>query len=224
MSIFDFSETNFSWQRPLGSYLKIQKLYSIIIRNKKYQINKSLKLKKKFLNVGCGPNPKDNFINLDYLWRLKVDICWDITRGIPFEDNTFEGIYTEHCLEHITFTECEKVLEEFYRVLTPKAIVRIIVPDAELYLDLYERSKRGEDVKFPYISNDKNFTPMMAVNKIFRDYGHLFLYDSMTLTMLLKKVGFVNIKQESYMQGKCNTLLIDTESRKIESLYIEAEK
>jgi hypothetical protein len=40
--------------------------------------------------------------------------------------------------------------------------------------------------------------------------------------MLLKKTGFENIRKESFMQGRNNNLLIDSEKRKIESLYIEA--
>ena len=227
MKFLDFSETKLSLGRPIGSYLKVQKIYSSLIRSKKFQISKLMNSEKKLLNVGCGPNPTKNFINLDYLWVPGVDICWDITKGIPLESETMEGIYTEHCLEHISFLECQEAIKDFYRILKPKGIVRIIVPDGELYIDLYTRSKKGENVKFPYVSDEEKqngFTPIMPVNRIFREHGHLFAYDAETLTMLLKNAGFTNIKKESYMQGRTDSLLIDTESRKIESLYIEAEK
>ena len=227
MRYLDFSESKFSWDRPIGSYLKVQKVYSEIIRNRKFQLNKLKESKKKFLNVGCGPNINQNYINLDYLWVPGVDICWDITRSIPLESESIEGIFTEHCLEHISFSQCRDAIKDFYRILQPEGVVRIIVPDAELYIDLYEQSKHNKNVNFPYVSDaekENGFTPIMSVNRIFRDHGHLFAYDAETLTMLLKNAGFINIKKESYMSGRRKDLLIDTESRKIESLYIEGEK
>ena len=227
MKYLDFSESKISWGRPIGSYLKVQKAYSIILRNKMFQLNKLKESKKKYLNVGCGPNINQNYINLDYLWVPGVDVCWDITKGIPLESESMEGIFTEHCLEHISFSQCKDAINDFYRILQPKGVVRIILPDAELYLDLYEQSKNGKNVEFPYVSDTEkknNFTPIMSVNRIFRDHGHLFAYDAETLAVLLKNAGFINIKKESYMSGRCSELLIDTESRKIESLYIEAEK
>jgi hypothetical protein len=42
-------------------------------------------------------------INLDYHWRPGIDICCDITRGLPLPDTYVRGIFSEHCIEHISF-------------------------------------------------------------------------------------------------------------------------
>ena len=204
-----------------------QIIYGAIIRGKWFQLNRVNKSSKKYLNLGCGLNLTSGFINLDYQWIPKIDICWDITKGIPLRSNTMSGIYAEHCLEHITFSQCQKVLNDLYRVLEPGGTLRIVVPDAELYLDLYNREKEGENIKFPYVTADdieEGFLPIMAINRIFREHGHLYTYDYGLLKTMLEKEGFVNIKKEEFMMGKNKKLLIDSESRKVESLYVEAEK
>ena len=127
----DFKHTKLSLNRSIGDYTKVQLLYGKVIRNGKYQLKKLQYSNKKYLNVGCGPNLSNEFINLDYQWRLGLDLCWDLTTGIPIKDNLLRGIYTEHCLEHITFEQAQNALIDFHRILAPGGNVRIIVPDAE---------------------------------------------------------------------------------------------
>lgn len=182
---------------------------------------------KRFLNLGCGPNIESNFVNLDYLWRPGMDLCWDISKGaLPFDNCIFEGVYTEHCLEHITFACCESVLKEIFRVLKPGATVRIVVPDAELYIDLYCRFTQGEDVTFPYVKSvsREEFSPIMPTNRISRDHGHLYAYDARCLEIMLGRAGFVGVRKVGFKQGGVVELLIVSEGRKLESLYIEARK
>jgi predicted SAM-dependent methyltransferase len=64
-----------------------------------------------------------------------------------------EGIFTEHCLEHITFEQCLETLKEFHRLLKPGGTIRIVVPDAELYFDLYQARKTNKSVQLPYDEN-----------------------------------------------------------------------
>ncbi|MBL4775795.1 MAG: hypothetical protein JKY87_07055 [Mariprofundus sp.] len=65
---------------------------------------------------------------------------------------------------------------------------------------------------------------MMAVNRVFRDHGHLFAYDFQTFAAMLKEAGYIDIKRQTFMSGEDTNLLVDSESRKSESLYIEAHK
>lgn len=221
----DFPFTRFSLDRPFGSYSKIQVLYSWLIRGKRFQLGKLKNNGLLYLNLACGDNTHPDFINLDYQWRSGIDLCWDITKGIPFKDCSIKGIFIEHCLEHLTYSQCRGVLKEFRRVLKPGGVVRVVVPDAELYLDLYQKHKQGELVEFPYVSQQdlhNGMTPMMIVNRVFRDHGHLFAYDAKTLEIMLRNAGFADIQKEGFLIGRDENLLIDSERRKIESLYIEA--
>ena len=205
----------------------MQWLVGYLVRNRALQVNKLNNTNKRYLNVGCGPNLNEEFINLDYAWRPGLDLCWDITNGFPLRNNSLDGIYTEHCLEHITFEQAQAVLFEFYRMLKPGGNVRIIVPDAELYIELYTKFMMGEQVYFPYVTDaviEGGFSPIMSVNRVFRGHGHLFAYDYDCLSLMLTKSGFKDIEKSSFMKGRNEVLLIDSEIRKIESVYVEATK
>jgi|LakMenE18May11ns_1017448.scaffolds.fasta_scaffold9958929_5 predicted SAM-dependent methyltransferase len=217
----------FSFDRPWWSYVKVQKIIAAIKRNKRFLISKNIS-SKEYLDVGCGPNTHSDFISLDYGWNPKVDICWDATRGLPFDDNSLTGIFTEHCLEHLDLESVNKVLFEFWRVLKPGGTVRLIVPDGELYLRNYVRIQDGDEgAHLPYSETDRFqdiYTPIMSINRIFRGHGHQFIFDYQTFERMLIKCRFANIKKESYKCGRDKNLLIDMESRVVESLYVEASK
>jgi len=215
-----------SWDRPITSYSKVQGLISRFIRNRRFHINYDSLSRKKYLNVGCGPYPKPTCINLDYGWHPEIDICWDITKGLPLDDHSVTGIFTEHVLEHISFSSCDYVLGEFRRILKPGGVLRIVVPDGELYLSRYtELMQLLTNEPLPYSSGDSYeglYSPMMSVNRIFRAHGHQFIYDFQTFDLLLHKNGFTEVQKAEYNHGRNPDLLFDQKSRSVESLYVEA--
>jgi len=206
--------------RSISSYAKVRTFVSSLIRSKKLFIRKK---NSRLLNVGCGPYPKSNFINLDYCWEPAIDICWDIAKNkYPIPDQSLVGIYTEHCMEHIPFDTFIENCKEFYRMLQPNGTVRIIVPDGEIYFDIYQQKKEGKDAKMPYEEN--YISPMARINGLFRKYGHQFIYDFETMRKILEQVGFKDIRKEQFMHGRNADLLIDTDWRADESLYVEATR
>ncbi|QJR11709.1 hypothetical protein DSM104443_02791 [Usitatibacter rugosus] len=191
-----------------------------IIRNRSWHLNRQRIRSKDYLDVGCGNNCHPNFINLDFSWHPGIDICWDITRPLPLESQSVRGIYTEHCLEHVPLEAGDRLLGEFRRILKPGGSLRIVVPDGSLYLNNY-----ASDLPLPYAAEDSYrgiYTPMMSVNRIMRKYGHAFIYDFATLRRLLESHGFRSIAKEGFLTGRDPSLLIDSQWRAIESLYVEA--
>lgn len=69
-----------------------------------------------------------------------IDICWDISQGVPIPFNSMQGIYSGHCLEHVSLDVCKSVLTHFYRILKKGGKSRIIVPDAEIYIWIHTRN------------------------------------------------------------------------------------
>ena len=184
-----------------------------------------------YLDLGCGQNTHDNFINLDYDWHPKIDLCWDLSRGIPLPDQSLRGVFTEHCLEHFTLPIAEGIICEIHRVLMPGGRVRIIVPDAEVYLTGYtDRLRHQSDTLLPFETENAYkgiVDPILVVNGVFylgRDHpaGHRFIYDFNFLNKLLLHCGFSQTTRASFMNGGDKTLLIDSQWRAMESLYIEA--
>ncbi len=81
------------------------------------------------LNLGCGEDYREGFVNIDINPDVKKDFSVDIEKGLKmFKDNTFEYVYSRHVLEHIHPDKLIFVMSEIYRVCKPNAIVDIYVP------------------------------------------------------------------------------------------------
>lgn len=224
---------NVRWDRPLSSYSKVQRFVTLIRRNRRWQLRSGVRAAS-YLDIGCGPNTHDNFVNLDYQWLPGVDICWDLRLGIPFDDNRFIGVFAEHCFEHFCTGDLKSILLECKRVLCAQGILRVVVPDAELYLRRYIDAidrKSGRD-PFPFESSEAAqplWTPLSSVNRVFyqdRDSpaGHRTMFDYDSLRKLLEVTGFVDVTKRKFKEGSDPSLLIDQPSRLCESLYVEAQK
>jgi predicted SAM-dependent methyltransferase len=89
------------------------------------------------LNLGCGRRFHPQWINIDFVSTQPEVMAWDLTRGLPFEDETFDVVYHSHFLEHLSKLQAPKLLRECYRVLRPGGILRVAVPDLEQTVRAY---------------------------------------------------------------------------------------
>jgi predicted SAM-dependent methyltransferase len=213
----DFTRTKISLGRSFWSYSRVQATVGALIRNREFQITEAAR-EFEYLNIGCGPYQPEGFCNVDYEWKPGL-LCFDATRGIPLPSSSLRGIFTEHCLEHLSYADCLAVLRDFRRMLKPGGVVRVVVPDGELYCTLYMRAQAGETVRWPYAENGK--VPIYYVNRIMHDHGHRFIYDFDAMKEALLSAGFREVHRARFREGSDPRLLIDQEHRSIESLYVE---
>jgi predicted SAM-dependent methyltransferase len=83
------------------------------------------------LNLGCGFDKRDDFVNADNFIECSPDVLFDIeTTPWPLADNSFDFILMKHVLEHVgaDFKTFSCVMRELYRVASPNAIIEIHVP------------------------------------------------------------------------------------------------
>ena len=78
------------------------------------------------LDLGCGENKRKGTIGVDIIKMPGVDVVCDLNKKLPFEDNSVDGIYASHLLEHLD--DFTKTMSEIWRVLKPGAWVEIWVP------------------------------------------------------------------------------------------------
>ena len=85
-------------------------------------------LAKSKINLGCGNNTEEGWINIDMSPTIpNIDICMDLeTEKLPIPDNSIDEIKAIHVLEHIS--NLKLVLTECSRVLKPGGEFTIIVP------------------------------------------------------------------------------------------------
>jgi predicted SAM-dependent methyltransferase len=214
-------------RHPTDSW-RVQRLLDRVLRGNRLGFKKHRVRAKEYLDIGCGLNVNETFIGLDYLWHPELDICCDVTKGIPLPDSSLKGIYTEHCIEHLELVDTYELFAEFIRVLRPGGTVRIIVPDAEIYARGYIAVRDGtSDKPLPYREHDGLdgiYTPVMSVNRIFKEWGHKFIYDFETLRAMLERRGFVDVVEESFRSGRDAIMLQDSDEHITESVYVEASK
>lgn len=153
------------------------------------------------------------------LRRLDPDaVCWNLKRGIPFRDGTFDVVYHSHVLEHLDREDAPGFLRECSRVLLPGGSIRVVVPDLEqlvrAYLHVVERMPHRAADGEHEAAVDEIFDQMVTLlprqrvlqppvvrwlETIFvgntRRSGemHRWMYDRFSLSALLADVGFVEI-------------------------------
>lgn len=105
----------------------------------------------KKLNLGSGQFKREGYINLDWDEKANPDIKWDLNEfPYPFEDNTFEEIISEHCLEHLE--DVFGVIRELHRMLALNGRLIIKVPHFSRGFS-HPEHKSGFDVTFPLYFN-----------------------------------------------------------------------
>ena len=92
------------------------------------------------LNLGCGFNKKDGFVNVDKFAACGPDRVVDLEQfPWPFETSSVDEIHLIHVLEHLgAGTDLFLgIIKELHRVCRPGAIVRIEVPHPrhDIYLN-----------------------------------------------------------------------------------------
>jgi len=89
---------------------------------------KKIKPKHPKLHIGCGWNKINGFVNIDKSPEVKPDLVVDIEKGLPFPDNSFEYIYSSHCLEHVRPQYWKNLLNEISRIAKDECILELRLP------------------------------------------------------------------------------------------------
>lgn len=172
-----------------------------------------------FLNIGCGSNIVLNFLNIDFYGVKSTKGIYehDLRKNLPFLDNRFEGIITEHTIEHLYPNETINLLAQCFRVLKPGGTIRICVPDLDKYLQYC--SGYVPHPKFARYENNCE-----AIWHLTQNNMHLSLWNFEMLEKHLNIIGFSEINKYDYKKGSVGLEVHDTETRMWESLYVEARK
>ena len=105
----------------------------------------------KKLNLGCGIDYREGFVNADFHSHLKVDVEYDLNQlPYPFADDEFDYILASHVLEHLD--KPFWVMRELHRILKPGGVLHVKVPHFSRGLT-HSEHRAGFDVTFPYYFN-----------------------------------------------------------------------
>lgn len=79
------------------------------------------------LNLGSGTNRKQDYISVDYF--TEADVNHDLTKTLPYEDESVDNIYACHVIEHFSRADWENIRKDWARVLKVGGKLEIRCPD-----------------------------------------------------------------------------------------------
>lgn len=189
------------------------------------------------LQIGSGSNVLQGWLNTDVNPKKEI-LFLDARKRFPFEESTFDYVFTEHLIEHFEYQSGVKLVQECYRILKPGGKLRISTPDLQFLVKLYGESKTPLQSRYikwatdKYITYTKIYMDTFVINNFFRAWNHKFIYDYKTLKNLLNKCGFVNVERHEPKESRDKNLqgieshgrVIGDNFNKLESIVVEALK
>ncbi len=136
----------------------------------------------------------------------------DIVRGLPLAENSVDGLFCAHVLEHLSYQDFESALENSFRYLKPGGLYRIIVPDLVFFITNYVNANASEDqgvresACFDFCKKSglgvhrSRRTLRSRLSDAFGGSRHLWMWDQAGLTKKLLEHGFVEIVE--FEKGK----------------------
>ncbi len=89
------------------------------------------------LHLGCGRRYHPDWQNLDFNPMVEGVIIHDLTKPLPYQENSADCCYTSHVLGHFNDEVVTAFLKEQLRVLKPGGIARFSVPDLQQIIQEY---------------------------------------------------------------------------------------
>lgn len=108
-------------------------------------------------------------------------------------------------IEHLDWDEATVCVGEMFRVLEPGGVCRICTPD----LEWIARAFLERDPKVLEGHRAHRYTaPTWAhlPNNYFRMWGHRFIFDFDSLTMLLRDAGFMEVERSGFNESRHEVL------------------
>jgi len=134
------------------------------------------------LHLGCGKKHMPGYIHIDKNSFPHIDYIHDVGSLPMFFDSSVDLIYASHVIEYFDRDEVVSVLSEWKRVLKPKGVIRLAVPDFEALVEVYKEYGLSAVLG-----------PLYGKWKVDRYYiFHKTVYDFNSLSELLVSVGFSN--------------------------------
>ena len=211
-------------------------------------------MSKLYVQYGCGLSAPAEWLNFDVSPTLRIQKTpiigsllkgqlntvfpdnvnyGNIINGLPVQDNSCEGVFCSHTLEHLSLADFRTALKNTYDILKPNGIFRCIVPDLEYSAREYIKSldNNNDTASINFINETMLGIPKKPqgvkklLSAVFGNSHHLWMWDKKSLALELKNVGFKNIRVCSYNDSADSMFkLVEEESRFIHAVAIECNK
>jgi len=102
------------------------------------------------LNVGCGSDVKEGYINIDE--RDIPGVVQGDVRNLEYADGSVDEVVALDIIEHFSIYEYKQVLAEWLRVLRPGGRLLIKTPDIEKICTTYFHQAQSGEISWERLS------------------------------------------------------------------------
>jgi len=210
--------------------------------------------KNKYVQYGCGLTAPVEWTNYDASPTLQIQRMFlvgaiakkyvnvifpanvkygDIIAGLPEPDNSCDGVYCSHTLEHLALNDFRKALLNTYKILKPGAVFRCVVPDLEWAARSYIRSydENNESASFDFLNetllgfHNRVRGAKGILTKVFGNSNHLWMWDRKSLAKELREAGFTDIRVCSFNDAQDKMFnLVEDSGRFTHAVAMECRK
>jgi SAM-dependent methyltransferase len=182
-----------------------------------------------YVQYGCGFTAPKDWINFDasptlrwekipVLGRLYTKNAQrfpanvrvgNIVKGLPVPENSCQGVYASHILEHLTLDEFHQAIRNTRRILRPGGVFRLVVPDLEAAAAAYlTRLAIGGHTASAVFLNETGLGQTNRrrgltgwLHEWLRTSRHLWMWDEHSLKQALQDHGFRSVRRCAF--GDC---------------------
>ncbi len=210
----------------------------------------------KYVNYGCGFTAPNEWINFDYSPAVFIRSLpffgeilkkglkttfpknvklGNIVKGLPIENESCDGVFSSHTLEHLSLEDLKTALSNTYKMLKVGGIFRCVLPDLEILARNYVTAlENGSDtastdfMRSSWLGLEE--MPKTIKKHYFLGYypgmsRHLWMWDTQSLTRELRNVGFKNIRSCSFNDSRDPMFrLVESEDRFKNTVALECIK
>jgi SAM-dependent methyltransferase len=137
----------------------------------------------------------------------------DLTKALPFEDDTVAAVFSSHVFEHLFPDEINRLVVEIRRVLMPGGVCRVVVPDLAKVMANYDPESPERFLSALFEADTRD-----AVKN-----GHHWGFTGASLKKLFQACGFATAEVVGFREGRCPDIGV-LDNRPDESLFFEAVK
>lgn len=174
-----------------------------------------------YVQYGCGQSCPSGWLNFDaspWLGLRRLPLLGrflrlgpfprgvrygDIVTGLPIADDSVQGVYASHVLEHLCYADFWSALEHTFRMLRPGGTFRLVIPDlqtrAERYLHDVALGRAEASTWFMRATGLGREDRLRGVGprlrRMFGRSAHLWMWDEKSLAAALRKTGFTAIRR-----------------------------
>lgn len=184
------------------------------------------------LNIGAQKNHPEGWFNVDKYPTFGTAYL-DARRMRQLQTGSFSAVLCEHMIEHVPKPTGLCICKEIHRILKPGGVARFVTPDIQRMCAIVagpsEKERRYVELIRAYLRRPE-LSHTDAVNIMFRNYGHEYVYGREELQLLLLEAGFTTtmitsanaVANPIFQNAQGHPRLLGEELNDLEAFGIEA--